>query len=90
VIPFKQSALSGQVIAYYTNDYQRYAIEQLTKDGRLEQWSCLHDLWTRESNWRPEALNKTSTAAQNAPTYRHSTSLFTRQYMALGTTSTIS
>ena len=63
VVPFKQKEMSGQVVAYYTNDYQRYAIDQLIKDGRLEQWSCLHDLWTRESNWRPEALNKTSKAA---------------------------
>ena len=63
VVPFKQKEMSGQVVAYYTNDYQRYAIDQLTKDGRLEQWSCLHDLWTRESNWRPNALNKTSKAA---------------------------
>lgn len=62
VIPFKHSPLAGQVIAYYTNDYQRYAIEELTKDGRLQQWSCLHDLWVRESNWRPEALNKSSKA----------------------------
>ena len=36
VIPFKHSPLAGQVIAYYTNDYQRYAIEELTKDGRLQ------------------------------------------------------
>ena len=24
------------------------------------QWNCLEQLWTRESNWRPDALNKTS------------------------------
>ena len=52
----------GKVIAYYQNDYQRYAIEQLTKKDKLEQWSCLYELWTRESNWRPKAKNKTSSA----------------------------
>ena len=22
------------------------------------QWTCLHRLWTKESNWRPNALNR--------------------------------
>jgi hypothetical protein len=52
----------GKVIAYYENDYQLYAIEQLTKQDKLEQWSCLYELWTKESNWRPKAKNKTSSA----------------------------
>jgi hypothetical protein len=52
----------GKVIAYYENDYQRYAIDQLTKQDKLEQWSCLYELWQRESNWRPSAKNKQSSA----------------------------
>lgn len=24
------------------------------------EWSCLHTLWTKESNWRPTAQNKTA------------------------------
>lgn len=24
------------------------------------QWNCLETLWTRESNWRPDAQNKTA------------------------------
>jgi SLT domain-containing protein len=28
----------------------------------LEQYPCLYELWMRESNWRPEAKNKKSTA----------------------------
>jgi len=52
----------GRLIAYYENDYQRYAIDQLTKQDKLEQWSCLYELWTRESNWRPKAKNKQSSA----------------------------
>ena len=53
---------NGKVIAYYQNDYQRYAIEQLTKKDKLEQYPCLHELWTKESNWRPKAKNKNSSA----------------------------
>jgi hypothetical protein len=52
----------GKVIAYYQNDYQRYAIEELVKRDNLEQYPCLYELWTKESNWRPKAKNKESTA----------------------------
>lgn len=52
----------GRLIAYYENDYQRYAIDQLTKKDKLEQYPCLYELWKRESNWRPKAKNKTSSA----------------------------
>lgn len=55
-------APKGTVIAYYTNGYQLYAIEQLTKQNKLEQYPCLYELWQRESNWRPAALNKGSHA----------------------------
>lgn len=53
----------GQVIAYYQNDYQKYAIGQLTKHDKLEQYPCLYEMWTRESNWRPLAKNKQSHAS---------------------------
>ena len=52
----------GKVVAYYQNDYQRYAIDKLIEQDNLEQYSCLYELWMRESNWRPQALNKTSNA----------------------------
>ena len=52
----------GKVIAYYQNDYQRYAIEELVKRDNIEQYPCLYELWMRESNWRPKANNKESTA----------------------------
>ena len=52
----------GRVIAYYQNDYQRYAIDKLVESDMLEQYPCLYELWTRESNWRPKALNKSSKA----------------------------
>ena len=52
----------SEVIAYYNNDYQRYAIGQLVKQNNLEQYPCLYELWMRESNWRPTALNRQSHA----------------------------
>jgi hypothetical protein len=52
----------GVLIAYYQNDYQRYAIDRLTEQGTLEQYPCLYEMWMRESNWRPKALNKSSHA----------------------------
>lgn len=52
----------GTVIAYYENEYQQYAIELLTERGEINEWPCLYTLWTRESNWRPNALNRKSKA----------------------------
>jgi len=56
-------APKGTLIAYYDNDYQRYAVEQLIKQNKIEQYPCLYELWTKESNWRPAALNKSSKAS---------------------------
>jgi hypothetical protein len=55
-------APKGEVVAYYDNEYQRYAIQQLIQQDKLEQYPCLFELWTKESNWRPAALNKSSNA----------------------------
>ena len=55
-------APAGEVVAYYENEYQHYAIELLIEQGNIEQWTCLYTLWTRESNWRPKAHNKSSGA----------------------------
>jgi hypothetical protein len=52
----------GRLVAYYQNDYQRYAIDKLAEQDKLEQYPCLHELWTKESNWRPKAKNKSSGA----------------------------
>ena len=52
----------GEVVAYYQNDYQRFAIDELTKRDNIEQYPCLYELWMRESNWRPKANNKESSA----------------------------
>jgi hypothetical protein len=58
----KGAPMAGEVVAYYQNEYQRYAVDLLIQRDKLEQWSCLYELWTRESNWRPKARNKTSGA----------------------------
>jgi len=55
-------APKGEVVAYYNNEYQRYAIQRLTELDKLEQYQCLYELWMRESNWRPKAKNKESSA----------------------------
>ena len=56
-------APKGEVVAYYTNEYQRHAIQRLIEQDKLEQYHCLYELWTEESNWRPAALNKSSKAS---------------------------
>ena len=53
----------SKVVVYYTNDYQRYASERLIQMDMLEQYSCLIELWNKESNWRPKALNRQSKAS---------------------------
>jgi hypothetical protein len=53
----------SEVIAYYNNEYQHYAIGELIKQNKIEQYPCLYELWMRESNWRPAALNKQSHAS---------------------------
>jgi membrane-bound lytic murein transglycosylase MltF len=60
--PAPTSAPVGEVVAYYENEYQHYAIELLIEQNNIEQWTCLYTLWIRESNWRPKAHNKASGA----------------------------
>ena len=33
----------GTLVAYYTNDYQRFAVEQLIKQDKIEQYPCLYE-----------------------------------------------
>lgn len=54
--------IAGTVVAFYENEYQRYAVDMLAQMGKLEQWSCLYTLWMRESNWNPRSLNRKSGA----------------------------
>lgn len=54
--------IAGTVVAFHENKYQQHAIELLVQKNKLEQWSCLYTLWTRESNWNPKSLNRKSGA----------------------------
>jgi len=39
---------------------QKYAQKFIKKENwSAAQWVCLKSLWTKESNWRPDAFNKT-------------------------------
>lgn len=38
-------------------DSKSYALDQLL-DWHYKEYKCLVKLWTKESNWRPEAYNK--------------------------------
>lgn len=60
--PVTNERIAGTVVAFYENEYQRYAIDLLTQRGKLEQWYCLYTLWMRESNWNPKSLNRKSGA----------------------------
>lgn len=62
VAPLNKGRVAGTVIAYYENEYQQHAVNLLTKMGKIEQWPCLYELWTRESNWNPRSLNSESGA----------------------------
>jgi len=43
-----------------SGSYQDYALSKLSGDG--SQFSCLENLWGRESGWNPNAQNPSSTA----------------------------
>lgn len=58
----KGENIAGTVVAFYENEYQKHAIDLLTQMNKLEEWTCLYTLWTRESNWNPKSLNKKSGA----------------------------
>ena len=56
-------AFAGQSVAEAatsTQAYKSYALKQL--GGNATQFSCLDNIWTRESGWNPNAQNPSSTA----------------------------
>ena len=44
------------------NTIDAYKIYAHIKIGSYKEFRCLEKLWTKESNWRPKAKNKLSTA----------------------------
>jgi len=46
-------------------DSKSYAQDKLY-EWQHKQWSCLDNLWSKESNWRPSAYNKVKIMGKNA------------------------
>jgi hypothetical protein len=46
-------------------DSKSYAQDKLY-EWKYKQWSCLNKLWTKESNWRPNAYTKIKVMGKNA------------------------
>jgi hypothetical protein len=51
------------------SDYQAYARARVPAD----QWPCLKALWTRESNWNPQAVNGSHFGIPQMRGLKHST-----------------
>ena len=47
------------------DDSKSYARESMLA-WQHNQWLCLDKLWTKESNWRPQAYNNTKIMGKNA------------------------
>ena len=49
-----------QLVARTPEAAQKYAQKMIKNESwGTTQWKCLKSLWTAESNWRPDAFNKT-------------------------------
>lgn len=53
------------IIEWTTEDSKVYAQDKLY-EWQYKQWLCLNKLWTKESNWRPNAYNKVKVMGKNA------------------------
>jgi len=53
------------IIEWTTEDSKAYAQDKLY-EWQHKQWLCLNKLWTKESNWRPNAYNKIKVMGKNA------------------------
>ena len=53
------------VVEWTTEDSKAYAQDKLY-EWQYKQWLCLDKLWTRESNWRPNAYNSVKVMGKNA------------------------
>ena len=58
------SPVDGEV-EWTVEDSKAYAQDKLTEWQHIE-WQCLNKLWTKESNWRPNAYNKVKVMGKNA------------------------
>jgi len=53
------------LVEWTTDDSKAYAQDKLY-EWQYKQWLCLDKLWTRESNWRPNAYNRVKVMGKNA------------------------
>lgn len=58
----KQVKLAPKVVNLAISHPKAYALKLLTLKGIAKEYSCLVDLWQRESGWRYKAKNHSSTA----------------------------
>lgn len=52
-------------VDWSVEDSKAYA-QDILYDWQYKQWLCLNKLWTKESNWRPNAYNKVKVMGKNA------------------------
>ena len=65
--PISQPNPTGEVVeeGWTVMDSKAYAQDKLY-EWEYKQWLCLNKLWTKESNWRPNAYNKVKVMGKNA------------------------
>jgi hypothetical protein len=52
-------------VDWRVEDSKAYAQDMLS-EWQYKEWLCLNKLWTKESNWRPNAYNKVKVMGKNA------------------------
>lgn len=61
--PFSAAVAEAPLVEVKKPDPKDYAKDELKRRGYPDKnWVCLESLWQKESNWRPLADNKQSTA----------------------------
>ena len=65
--PINQPHTTEEVVVadWTVGDSKAYAQDKLY-EWQYKQWSCLNKLWSKESNWRPNAYNKVKVMGKNA------------------------
>ena len=64
VVPIRDADVETERV-WTVEDSKAYAKDALYH-WQLNQWKCLDLLWTKESNWRPEAYNPVKVMGKNA------------------------
>ena len=64
VVPIRDVEMKTERV-WTVEDSKAYAKDALYY-WQLNQWKCLDLLWTKESNWRPEAYNPVKVMGKNA------------------------